>query len=231
MSTLWNLLTLERVAPPPPIIDYQGCTPGYWKIKSNDKDHCWCSEYYANPLLTQVYDPAALAVYDETIKNSDGFKEETLDNALDFKGGDDLEGAARKLLRHGTAALLNDCTLNGGGNYPEDAAVIISNINAALASQTISTIDDLKNRYEIWNESEIEDECIGERCVNSIEVCNDDDLVCEPIHNCTMDANCRDKEPALAATSAVYDFFITSSALQEAMDTCGTGCGQEPCVY
>ena len=35
---------------------------------------------------------------------SAGFTEETLDNALDFQGGGDLPGAARKLLRHGTAA-------------------------------------------------------------------------------------------------------------------------------
>jgi hypothetical protein len=148
---------------------YQGCTPGYWKIKSNDKDHCWCSYYYDNPLLTMVFDPAALALYNKTRKNSEGFTKETLDNALDFKGGGDLEGAARKLLRHGTAALLNACTLNGGGNYPVDADVIIADINAALASQTPKTINDLKNRYGCWNEG----------------------------LPCTIDANCRDKEPPL----------------------------------
>ena len=89
---------------------YEGCTPGFWKIKSNEKPHCWCSTYYDNPLLTQVYDEAALALYEGTTKNSDKFKEETLDDALDFKGGGDLEGAVRKMLRMGTAALLNACT-------------------------------------------------------------------------------------------------------------------------
>jgi hypothetical protein len=152
-----------------PDVPGEGCTPGYWKIKSNDMDHCWCSEYYANPLLTQVYDPAALALYGETRKNSEGFADETLDDALDFKGGGDLEGAARKLLRHGTAALLNACTLNGGGNYPEDADMIIADINAALASEKPETINDLKNRYGCWNEG----------------------------LPCTIDANCRDKEPPL----------------------------------
>jgi hypothetical protein len=146
----------------------EGCTPGFWKIKSNDKPPCWCDTYISNPLLTEVYDPAALALYDATNKkNSDGFTKETLDDALDFKGGGDLEGAARKLLRHGTAALLNDCTLNGGGNYPASASAIISDINAALASQDIPTIDNLKNTYGNWNE----------------------DLPC------TIDANCNDKDP------------------------------------
>jgi len=150
-----------------PVVGYQGCTPGYWKIKSNDKDHCWCSEYYANPLLTQVYDPAALALYDKTKKNSQGFTKETLDNALKFKGGGDLEGAARKLLRQGTAALLNACTLNGGGNYAESADNIIANINEALLKQDIPTIDNLKNTYGNWNESESEDTCIEGTCMKS----------------------------------------------------------------
>ena len=90
-----------------------------------------------------------------------------MDDALDFKGGGDLEGAIRKLLRHGTAALLNACTLNGGGNYPQGAAAIISDINDAITSQDIETISNLKNQYGNWNE-------------------------CLP---CTMSANCEDKDP------------------------------------
>jgi hypothetical protein len=148
----------------------EGCTPGYWKIKSNDKPPCWCDTYASNPKLTAVYDEAALALYDgggRKAKNSDGFTEETLDDALKFQGGGDLSGAARKLLRHGTAALLNACTLNGGGNYPESASTIISDINEALASQDIETIDNLKNTYGNWNE-------------------------CLP---CTMSANCDSIDP------------------------------------
>ena len=145
---------------------YEGCTPGFWKMKSNSKDHCWCSDYYANPKLTEVYDAAALALYKGTTKNSAGFKDEDLDNALDFKGGGDLEGAVRKMLRMGTAALLNACTLNGGGNYPESETAIIIRINDALRSQDINIINGVKSEYGDWNE----------------------DLPC------TMDANCNDKE-------------------------------------
>jgi hypothetical protein len=149
----------------------EGCTPGFWKIKSNGKPPCWCDTYIGNPLLTAVYDEAALAaiphVNGRKEKNSAGFAAETLDNALDFKGGGDLEGAIRKLLRHGTAALLNACTLNGGSNYPVGASSIISDINEAILSQDIETIDNLKNTYGNWNE-------------------------CLP---CTMNANCMDIDP------------------------------------
>jgi hypothetical protein len=170
----------------------EGCTPGYWKIKSNDKNHCWCDTYYDNPLLTEVYDPAALALYDETKKkNSDGFTKETLDDALDFKGGGDLEGAARKLLRQGTAALLNACTLNGGGRYPESESQIISNINEALLKQDIPTIDNLKNRYGNWNESESEDTCIMGTCMKTGESCIDEP--CKTYHNCPIDSHCNTK--------------------------------------
>jgi hypothetical protein len=163
----------------------EGCTPGFWKQKNNrdyPEDSCWCDTYKSNPNLTEVYSEAALAAIPHVSarkeKNSAGFTEETLDDALDFQGGGDLEGAVRKLLRHGTAALLNACTLNGGGNYPESASTIISDINAAIATQDIETIDNLKNSYGNWNE-------------------------CLP---CTMNANCMDidiedaEEPEIQCT-------------------------------
>jgi hypothetical protein len=160
----------------------EGCTPGFWKIKSNGKEPCWCDTYIGNPLLNTVYSAAALAAIPHVSarkeKNSAGFTVETLDDALKLKGGGDLEGAVRKLLRMGTAALLNACTLNGGGNYPEGASTIISDINAAIVSQDIETIDNLKNTYGNWNE-------------------------CLP---CTMNANCVDidledaEEPEIECT-------------------------------
>ncbi len=164
----------------------EGCTPGFWKIKRNGMEPCWCDTYIGNPLLTAVYDAAALAAISHVSarkeKNSAGFTEETLDDALKFKGGGDLEGSIRKLLRMGTAALLNACTLNGGGNYPQGAAAIISDINAAIVSQDIETIDNLKNTYGNWNE------CLP--CTMNAN-CEDIDLedAEEPEIQCTDDAN------------------------------------------
>ena len=96
------------------------------------------------------------------------------------------------------------------------------NVKNKLLKQDIPTIDNLKNTYGNWNESESEDTCIEGTCMKSGLSCID--KPCESVHNCTIDANCNDKEPPYTTP------FITFSALQEAMANCG-GCCQPACEY
>jgi hypothetical protein len=69
--------------------------------------------------------------------NGDG-KDDTLLDALNYKGGSGLKGAARNLLRAAVAALLNAASPNV--DYPRTTAEVIADVNAALASNSRSTM-------------------------------------------------------------------------------------------
>ena len=200
--------------------DLEGCTLGFWKNnagltrKKKIDDNCWCDDYYSGDKLTSVF-TGIPAMYTE----------DSLIDALNYGGGDAL--GVQNMLRQAVASLLNACS--GKVDFPtNDPQVIIDMVNDALANP--EKISDAKDDFTKWNESETEDECSGGMCVDSMEVCNDDDLVCDPVHNCPIDSHCNLKEPAPPATSSTYDFFITSPALEEAQTNCG-GCGQAACVY
>ncbi|MHC4425384.1 MAG: DUF7507 domain-containing protein [Planctomycetota bacterium] len=78
----------------------EGCTPGFWK----NHPGCWCGLYHPDDLIGSVFDLGGLS----NDLNGDG-KPDTLMDALKYKGGKGAEGAARNLLRHAVAALLNAC--------------------------------------------------------------------------------------------------------------------------
>ena len=113
--------------------------------------------------------------------------------------------------------------------YSNDPQFIIAMVNDALGNPEKSA--DGRDEFEKWNESETDD--VGEEggiCKGSREECNNDGLVCEPVHNCPIDSKCFLKNPAPASTSSTYDYFISSPALQAEQDSCG-GCGQPDCAY
>lgn len=80
--------------------DFGGCTPGYWKANADNRG----AVNWFVPTSTTVQ-----SVFSEAHKNLDGISpaDDTLRNALDYKGGKGLEGAERNLLRAATAAYLN----------------------------------------------------------------------------------------------------------------------------
>jgi hypothetical protein len=69
----------------------------------------------------------------------------TLLEALSFKGGPKKLGAARLLLHHATAAVLN--ASHPGVTYPLSASEIISDVNAALTGSRNQMLA-LKNQLD-----------------------------------------------------------------------------------
>jgi predicted secreted protein len=110
--------------PPPP--GGEGCTPGYWK---NHTDSWPPTGYSPSQLVKSVFSQAVLY---PALGNS------TLLEGLSFPGGETLEGAAEILLRASVAALLDSS--HPGVDYPRTTASVISDVNAALASQDRDTM-------------------------------------------------------------------------------------------
>jgi uncharacterized repeat protein (TIGR01451 family) len=98
----------------------QGCTPGYWKNHTDSWPPTGLS-----PSQTVVSVFAQAAAYPNLASTS-------LHQALDFDGGDGVEGAARILLRAAVASLLN--ASHSGVSYPRTAFVVVGDVNDALAS-------------------------------------------------------------------------------------------------
>lgn len=105
--------------PPPEKAPPQGCTPGYWKNHTDS----WVTYESYHAVMDIIVFPTAL--YHE-------FAGVTIHQALSLKGGNGVEGAARILVRHAVAALLN--VRHSGVNYPLEKDQIKSLVNSALAS-------------------------------------------------------------------------------------------------
>ena len=113
---------------------------GYWKQKQHFKS--WPAGYTPSQSVESVFDAPA---FPKLGANS-------LLTALGYDGGTTLTEAAKILLRAGVAAVLNSA--KPGLNYPRTTADIISQVNAALASNSrttilalASTLDSLNNLY------------------------------------------------------------------------------------
>jgi hypothetical protein len=114
--------------------DYEGLTPGYWKNHEED----W-QGYEINDDISEVFNlPASIDNIDTTLLNG-----------LKFKGGKGIEGAARILLRSAIAALLN--AEHELVNYPLNPNEVITDVNNALASLDRSTMLDLKDLLDEYN--------------------------------------------------------------------------------
>lgn len=103
----------------------QGCTPGYWKNHTAS----WAGTGYT---------PGQTAGSVFSIPASYGLAGKTLLQSLDGGGGTDTIGAAKILLRAGTAAVLN--AGHGGVAYPQSSASIIAAVNSALAGGSRAAI-------------------------------------------------------------------------------------------
>ena len=113
--------------PPPP--DFEGCTPGFWKNSPGS----WAPTGYSpNQLLTS----AGFVLPNGQINNQLG--DDTLMEALNYGGGDNLVGAAQILLRAAVASLLN--AAHPDVDFPRTEAEIIADVNAALATKDRATI-------------------------------------------------------------------------------------------
>jgi hypothetical protein len=132
-SLLWTLavlrLPLPVIQPPPPpneVPGTEGCTPGYWKNHLRS----WAPSGYS-PTQTVVSVFSGASAFPSLAS-------ETLLQALQGGGGPGTLGAAKVLLRAATAALLN--AAHTGVDYPQTSAQIISDVNAALASNNRDTM-------------------------------------------------------------------------------------------
>ncbi|HEU0078599.1 MAG TPA: hypothetical protein VFQ76_13155, partial [Longimicrobiaceae bacterium] len=103
-----------------------GCTPGYWK---NHTDSWAGTGYTPGQTVGSVLSGASAF---PSLASS------TLLQALGFGGGSGTAGAAQILLRAAVAALLN--ASHADVDYPATAASVIADVNAALASNSRSTM-------------------------------------------------------------------------------------------
>jgi hypothetical protein len=106
----------------PPTMGNQGCTPGYWKANVKKGAGEWIlAGYMPSQSVSSVFSGATGSLGSATLLQ-----------ALEFGGGSTLTGAKQILLRAAVAAILN--AANDGVDYPISAAMIIADVNAALAS-------------------------------------------------------------------------------------------------
>ncbi len=112
----------------------EGLTPGFWKNHTS----VW-QNYSPNQTLESVFD----------VPDSLGLDNTTLLQALNFGGGGGVKGAAQNLFRHAVAAILNAAHANV--EYALATSQIITQVNAALASNNAATINALKNKLDAFN--------------------------------------------------------------------------------
>lgn len=115
---------------------WYGYTPGYWKNHPTE----WPSPYTTTTTIGSVFTSAPASL-----------KSDTFMTALGYKGGTGTEGAAQILLRAAVAAVMNEKTLGDG--YPPYATTdeLISTVNTALASNDRTTMINLANTLDKWN--------------------------------------------------------------------------------
>jgi hypothetical protein len=121
----------------------EGCTPGYWKNNAiNWEASAWIPTGYTPSMTLGSVFTIPSCVNSGTASN-------TLLQALSYKGGSTLKGAAQILLRAAVAALLNashpdiDYFMSEGG--------VIAAVNAALASCDRATILALYEELDFHN--------------------------------------------------------------------------------
>jgi hypothetical protein len=119
-----------------PVPDFEGCTPGYWKQPHHFRSWVGLSP---SQTLESAFD----------VPNSYGLDNNTLLQALSFKGGSGVTPAARILLRAATASLLN--SMNPNVDFTLTTAQVISQVNAALATGNRSTMLSLASRLDNYN--------------------------------------------------------------------------------
>lgn len=125
-------VSLPTGCEPPPASG--GCTPGYWKNHTS----AW-QGYTAGQTVGSVFSGA----------DAYGLSGDSLLSALGYGGGSGADGAARNLLRAGTAALLN--ASHDAFEYGTSASSVISQVSAALASGDRDTMLNLAASLDAAN--------------------------------------------------------------------------------
>ena len=118
----------------------EGYTPGFWK----NHPEAW-EGYMTNQPVGDVFDVFG-TMPDEYHCDLGDF---TLMEALRFKGGPGLYGAASILLRASVAAVLN--AAHSDVDYPLTDSEIVEQVNAAIASHSRSTMLDLAEQLDMYN--------------------------------------------------------------------------------
>jgi hypothetical protein len=129
-SLLWEVAALrvflrQVPPPPPPPTGEEGCTPGYWKNHTG----AWAGTGYT---------PGQTAGSVFSLGGFPSLASQTLLQTLQGGGGSGATGAAKVLLRAAVAALLN--AAHSGVDYPRTTTQIVSDVNAALASNNRNTM-------------------------------------------------------------------------------------------
>jgi len=134
------------------IPDGDGCTIGFWKTHSslatgNQQDAWIPTGYTVETLVSSVFAvPASLQDL-----NGDG-NPDTLYEALNYGGGNEVAGGARILLKQAVGALLNAAHPNV--SYAKTAAEVIADTNAALATLSRSAMVALGAQLDSLNNAE-----------------------------------------------------------------------------
>lgn len=113
----------------------EGLTPGFWKNHTG----LW-SGYTTTQTLESVFD----------VPDSLGLDNKTLLEALSFRGGPGVQGAAQNMFRHAVAALLN--ARHALVDYPLSVNAIVTKVNAALAGSGAAGIELVKDELETYNQ-------------------------------------------------------------------------------
>ncbi|MBN2599308.1 MAG: hypothetical protein JXA75_02105 [Candidatus Thermoplasmatota archaeon] len=116
----------------------EGKSHGFWKTHPRN----WPSEYTPTMLVVDVFENASLY----------GFSSDTLQDALEYGGGEDLQGAAEILLRNAVASVLNAAHPNV--NYPVLLDDLIGEVNEALGSMNRTTMLTLEVILDEYNNLE-----------------------------------------------------------------------------
>jgi hypothetical protein len=112
-----------------------GCTPGFWKN---------CTQQWLNTGFSTGQPVSSVFTVPGCAGN---LGSATLLQALSFKGGSGVTGAAQILLRAAVAGLLNSAKLT----YPLTTAQVISQVNTALATCDRGTILTLASALDGFN--------------------------------------------------------------------------------
>jgi choice-of-anchor A domain-containing protein len=130
-----------------PVSGTEGCTPGYWR--QDQHSDSWTSPYDPTDLVRSTFNVTPFLSGGELDLNGDG-EDDTLLDALEYnQSGTGVTGAAMRLLRAAVAALLNAASPDV--DYPLSTGEVISQVNAALASGSASTIEALKDELDDYN--------------------------------------------------------------------------------
>ncbi len=124
---------------------YEGCSHGYWK---NHLEAWEETSYEPDDLLGDVFsfpEPISGFRYNPLSR----LENDTLQEALAYRGGAGVIGKARIMFRHAVAALLNAAHPNI--YYPATPERVILNVNDALESRDTKKMLSLKDKLEKYN--------------------------------------------------------------------------------